>query len=396
MLRWEEGLGAIRDTRRRPQIPTAAIVRAMAVMFLSRLGSLNALEQSRPSRFWSRWLRTPMPSADTVGRVGNLVQAEHLRSLLHDLYSRLKRMKALAPPGHGLMAAILDGHESHATFRRCCPACLERTIHARDGDRIQYYHRHVALQLVGRDSSVILDVEPQKPGEDEVATGVRLLERALPAYPRAFEVIVADALYADPRMFNHVLAHGKDILAVLKDNQPGLLEDARGLWEQTVPATSSYDGRSCTGWDIEGFTSWPQVTQPVRIVRSLEKRSVRRQIDGQVEELSSDWVWVTTLSKARASTAAVTQLGHGRWTIENQGFNELVNRWYADHVYKHQPNAMLIFWLMAVACLNLFLAFYRRDLKPAARRAASMLQIARRIAAELFAAIPAGPARAPP
>jgi len=308
VLRWEEGLDAIRDTRRRPQIPTSAVVRAMAVMFLSRLGSLNALEQSRPSRFWSRWLGTRMPSADTVGRVGNLVQAEHLRSLLHDLYSRLKRMKALAPPGHGLMAAILDGHESHATFRRCCPACLERTIHTRDGDHVQYYHRHVALQLVGRDASVIL---------------------------------------------------------------------------------------SCTGWDIEGFTSWPQVTQPVRIVRSLEKRSVRRQLDHQVEELSSDWAWVTTLSKPRASTAAVTQLGHGRWTIENQGFNELVNRWYADHVYKHQPNAMLVFWLMAVACLNLFLAFYRRDLKPAARQAASMLQIARRIAAELFAAIPAGPARAP-
>lgn len=56
---------------------------------------------------------------------------------------------------------------------------------------------------------------------------------------------------------------------------------------------------------------------------------------------------------------------------------------------------MLIFWLMAVVCLNLFPAFYRRDLKPAARQAASMLQIARRIAAELFAAIPAGPARAP-
>ena len=395
MLRWEEGLDAIRDTRRRPPIPPSAIVRAMAVMFLSRLGSLNALEQSRPSRFWRRWLETSMPSADTVGRVGNLVQAEDLRSLLHDLYSRLKRMKALAPPGHGLMAAILDGHESHATFRRCCPACLERTIHTREGDRIQYYHRHVALQLLGRDSSVILDVEPQKPGEDEVATAIRLLERALPAYPRAFDVIVVDAIYADPRMFNHVLAHGKDIIAVLKANQPGLLEDARGLWEQTVPATSSYDGRSCTCWDIEGFTSWPQVTQPVRIVRSLEKRSVRRQIDRQVEELSSDWAWVTTLSKPRASTAAVTQLGHGRWTIENQGFNELVNRWYADHVYKHQPNAMMVFWLMAVACLNLFLAFYRRDLKPAARRAASMLQIARMIAAELFAAIPAGPARAP-
>jgi hypothetical protein len=395
VLHWEEGLDAVRDTRRRPQISMSVIVRAIAVMFLSRLGSLNALEQSRPSRFWPRWLGGQVPSADTIGRVCDLVDAEDLRSLLYDQYSRLKRMKALPPPVHGLMAALLDGHESHATFRRCCPACLERTLHTREGDRVQYYHRHVVLHLVGRDSHAILDVEPQKAGEDEVATAIRLLERDWSAYPRAFDVIVADAIYADPRMFNHVLAHGKDIIAVLKANQPGLLEDARGLWEHTVPETASYDGRIRTCWDIEGFTTWPQVTQPVRIVRSVETWSVRRQLDHQVEELSSEWVWVTTLSKRRASTAAVVQLGHSRWTIENQGFNELANRWHADHVYKHRPKAMLNFWLMAVLCLNLFLAFYRRNLKPAARQAATMLQIARQIAAELFAAFPAGPARAP-
>lgn len=395
MLRWEGGLDAVRDTRRRAQIPTRVIIRALAAMFLSRLGSLNAMEQSRPSRFWQWWLEAPLPSADTVGRVGNLVMAEDLRLLLRDGYSQLKRRKALPPPAHGLMAAIVDGHESHATFRRCCSACLMRTIHTSEGDRIQYYHRHVALQLVGRDLAMILDAEPQKPGEDEIATALRLLERVLSAYPRAFDVILGDALYADPRMFNYVLAHGKDMLAVLKANQPGLLEDARGLWEQTIPEVVAYDGYSRTCWDLEGFTTWPQVIRPVRIVRSLEKRSVRRQLDRQIEELSSDWAWVTTLSKARASTIAVTQLGHGRWTIENQGFNELVNRWHADHVYKHQPNAMLTFWLLAAICLTLFLAFYQRNLKPAARQAASMLQIARRIAAELLGAIPRGPARAP-
>jgi hypothetical protein len=323
------------------------------------------------------------------------MRVEDLRSLLHDLYTRLKRGKTLVPPAHGLMAAILDGHESHATFRRCCPGCLERTIHTQAGNRIQYYHRHVALQLVGQNFSMILDAEPQRPREDEVATALRLLERVLTVYPRAFDVIVVDALYADPRMFNYALDHHKDVLAVLKANQPGLLEDARELWEQTLPQTVSGGGRSRTCWDVEGFTTWPQVSQPVRIVRSLEKRSVRRQIDHHVEELSSDWVWVTTLSKARASTAAVTQLGHGRWTIENQGFNELVNRWHADHVYRHQPNAMLTFWLIAVICLNLFLAFYQRNLKLAARRAATMLQIARLITAELLDAGLAGPARAP-
>jgi hypothetical protein len=394
VLRWEQGLDAVQDSRRRPQISTSAVIRAMAVMFLSRLGSLNALEQSRSSRFWAGWSVAPFPSADSLGRVGALVHSAGLRSLLHDLYTRLKRTKALEPPPHGLMAAIVDGHESHATFRRCCAGCRERTIHTKEGDRLQYYHRYAALQVVSAELPVILDLEPQMPGEDEVATALRLLERALPAYPRAFDVIVADALYADPRMFNYVLSHGKDIIAVLKNNQPGLLEDARGLWGQMAPETAFCGGRSCTCWDIEGFT-WPQVTRPVRIVRNVEKWSVRRQLDRQVEELSSEWAWVTTLSKAQASPRAVSQLGHGRWRIENQGFNELVNRWDADHVYKHQPNAMLTFWLMAMACLNLFLAFYRRDLKPAARQAASMLQIARAITAELLGSNHRGPARAP-
>jgi len=41
---------------------------------------------------------------------------------------------------------------------------------------------------------------------------------------------------------------------------------------------------------------------------------------------------VTTLSSNRASTPAVVALGHARWSIENQGFNETTNRWAADHV----------------------------------------------------------------
>ena len=64
---------------------------------------------------------------------------------------------------------------------------------------------------------------------------------------------------------------------------------------------------------------------------------------------------------------------HARWSVENEGFNELVNRWHADHVYKHHPVAMLVFMLVAILCLNVFVAFYCRNLKPAARRGLSML-----------------------
>jgi len=193
----------------------------------------------------------------------------------------------------------------------------------------------------------------------------------------------------------NALAHGKEVMAALKDEGRDLLKDARALFAETAPTRIDRRGRVCQCWDIEGFTSWPQVHAPVRVVGGLETWTVRRQLDDQRESLTSDWLWVTTLNKARASTATVVDLGHGRWTIENQGFNEMVNRRHADHVYKHDPLAIEVAWLLAMLCLTVFLAFWRRDLKPALRATVSMLHIARRITAELIAAIPAGPARVP-
>ena len=88
-------------------------------------------------------------------------------------------------------------------------------------------------------------------------------------------------------------------------------------------------------------------------------------------------------------------LGHRRWDVENQGFHEMATRWHADHVYKHPPTARLVFWRLARICLTVFVAFDTRNLKPAARRNASMLHLSRLISAELYRAIPAGPPRTP-
>jgi hypothetical protein len=262
----------------------------------------------------------------------------------------------------------------------------------------------------------MLDAEPLEPGEDEVGAALRLLDRVLRAYPRAFGVLLGDALYADSRFFNYALDHGKDALAVLKDERRDLLQDAAALpsWLRasfgqtppldlpTLPAQTGTNGR-VQAWDIEGFTTWPQVRKPVRVVRSLETKTLHRQLPPHVEEQQADWVWVTTLPKARAGSAAVIRMGHGRWTIENPGFNEMVDPWYADPVYKHEPRAIpsklrarLNFWLLAIACLPVFRAFYGRNLKPALRRAANMLNVARRIAAELHSDITGNLPRAPP
>lgn len=395
-MRWEAPLAALRDGRQQGRIPILCIVRSFIVMFLSRLGSLNALSQTRRSRFWSGLLPNgKLSSADTLGRVATKMFADDVRAILRHVYSRLKRGKALPDLPCGLSAAIVDGHETHATYKRRCSGCLARKIKTAKGERTQYYHRYVAIHLLTGNLKLMLDAEPQRAGEDEAACALRLLQRVLRDYPRAFDVVLADGLYARAEFFNCMSAHGKYVLATLKDENRILLQDARGLFATMAP-TQVRDGavhRTC--WDAEGFTTWPQVNGLVRVVRSVERQTVRRQLDGQQEQVESEWFWVTTLPQKLAATGAVVYLGHGRWSIENRGFNELANRWHADHVYRHEPTAMLVLWLMAMLCLNVFGAFYQRNLKPAARKAASMLHVSRQIAAELYAQIPKGAPAAP-
>jgi hypothetical protein len=193
-----------------------------------------------------------------------------------------------------------------------------------------------------------------------------------------------DGLYTDPRFFHWALAHGKQALAVLKDERRNLLQEARQLFEPMPPVIlhEAKVLREC--WDLEGFRTWPQVGVPVRVVRSRETRTVRRQLDKQVHQEVSQWYWVTTLPARQAPTRTVVQLGHGRCDIENQGFNERVNQWHADHVYRPDPTALLVFWLLAQICLTVFYAFFRRNLKPAAQAAMSMLHVSRLAQAELY------------
>lgn len=366
-------VAGVGDGRKQPRIATALIVQSVAVLFWARLGSLNALELTAHSRFFRTWLGKPLCSADSVGRIVALMEPAGIRAGLHSVYSQLKRNKAL-PDQNGLGVAVMDGHESHASYRRHCPGCLERSIGQGTAARTQYYHRQVTLMLLpgarpGKATvRLLLDHEPQRSGETEVAAALRLLERVLAVYPRAFDVVLADALYSVAPVFNFFLARGKHILTVLKDDRRNLYQDAAAQFAALPPVPGSLGSRTCLWWDLPGLLSWPQVNAPVRVIRSVESRSVRRQLDGKRETLTSDWVWVTTLPCASVPTARAAALGHQRWEIENQGFNELVHGWHADHIYKHDANAIECFLLLAFLACNLFQAFFVLNLKPQVRK----------------------------
>jgi hypothetical protein len=384
-----EVLDQVTDGRPQPRTPTTLILKSALAMFWARLGSLNALETLSTARFWERWLAGNMISADTMGRVHAAMDVGQLRDGLHHFYSRLKRNKAL-PLNLGLDVAVLDGHEQHASYRRHCSGCRQRTVKTEQGERIQYYHRQVTLMLLpgarssGKPLRVLLDCEPMLPGEDEVATAMRLLARVLADYPRAFDLVLADALYATAPFFNFLIDRGKQALVVLKDERRNLYQDVAGLFAHVQPQRGERCGRNCQWWDFADLRSWPQVKAPLRVVRSLEAYSVRRQLDRTVTQETSDWVWVTTLPPQQAPTARIVAWGHQRWDIENFGFNELVNGWEADHIYKHEAKAIEAFLLIAFLAYNIFHAFLGLNLKPQLRDTKPEKYWACLIAAELY------------
>jgi len=377
----------VTDHRSLPRISASLVVKAVLAVYWTRLGSLNALALTRTAKFWKSWLEGPLCSADSLGRIVASLEADPLRQGIHHVYDRLKRNKAL-PDLHGLGVAVLDGHETSTSYRRCCAGCLKRTT---SSGQIQFYHRNVTLMLLCASPPdrpavrLLLDLEPLQPGEAELAAALRLLERVLAAYPRAFGLVLADAYYAVAAFLNFLLEHGKQALVVLKDERRDTYQDAAGLWAQQPRQLGSYHSRSCRWWDVPDLLSWPEVQGTIRVVRSEESWTVKPQLTKEVTPQTTSWVWLTTLSVAQARTEQVVRLAHLRWDIENHGFNELVNGWHAGHVYRHHSGAIECFLLLAFLAYNIFHAFFALNLKPEARRGRTMEFVVRLIAAEIHA-----------
>ena len=112
---------------------------------------------------------------------------------------------------------------------------------------------------------------------------------------------------------------------------------------------------------------------------------MKPQLTKEATPQTATWVWMTTLTAAQGPTEQIVRLAHLRWDIENQGFNELVRGWYADHVYRHQPQAIECFLLLAFLAYNIFHASFALNLKPELRRGRTMAFWVQLIAAEIHA-----------
>ncbi|MEK6779794.1 MAG: transposase [Candidatus Deferrimicrobiota bacterium] len=363
-------------------------VRSLFLMECARLGSLNALEQARPNDPSKGWLGGPPPSADALGDAAAALSLDDLREGLFAQYTVLKRNKAIRPLPRGFLVLILDAHESGASYLRCSEGSLTRTIKTSKGERLQFYYRHVAAMLLHAGGEVLLDVEALRPGEDEIAAATRLFERVVARYPRAFDTVSGDALYLNPAFCRLARRHGKYFIAVLKNENRDLVVDARSLFPLTEPHRWTEGHTDIEAWDIPDLTTWTQYGKPVRVVRTLETHPVRRQRTKEVMPEKAEWMWGTNIPLWKAPRDVIVRLGHGRWSIENQGFNEIVHAWHGDHIYKNHPNAIAACYLLLFLAYNLFHAFFTRDLKPALRAAYTMAFLVEKIRAAFYEAVP--------
>ena len=374
----------MQDGRVKPRISAGRAALGYLMLMLARLGSLHALEQRKAPASWVTWLGGPLPSADVMGDVAATMRLDSLRALLREQHGRTKRNKGFGRDAGGLRWLILDGHEGVSSYRRTWKDCLERVVHFAKGDKTQYFFRYVGAYLTNGRQYRMLDIECQLPDEGEIACAIRLLTRLFKQYPRAFDVVCGDNAYMDPKLWNLVRRHKKHIIAVLKNEDRDLLVDARSLFAGMTPIAFDDEKVRRLCWDLNGFTTWPQCGEPVRVVRSVEQTTIKRQRNKETQTLESEWFWVTSLPPMLASTRTIVRAGHGRWGIENHGFNELGNQWHGDHGYKYNAHALLACTLLLFLAFNLFHAFIERNLKPQARAGRTAKYWADLIAAEFL------------
>jgi hypothetical protein len=380
-------VSGLHDARLLPQIQTLNVWLSVFGMYLLRLRSFNALEQElRVGKRWEAWVGSRKPSADTIGRVFAKMSPDELRQVLAAIQRSAWRRKAIHTRlAESYRVVAVDGHEVGASRARCCPECLVREITVAEKTVSEYYHRVVLAQWVGVTPAAILDLERVNPKEGEIPAARRLLERVLRQHARLIDVISADALYLEAPFFKLVLAAGKHLVVVMKQERRDLYQDAERLRSLVEPQILVDGPRTTRLWDIPDLSSFTTLDRPVRVVWAEEEILKRKIVGGKAEEVleKKTWIWVTDLPAATVPATKIQLWGHDRWDLENRGFNELSSFWHMDHYFIHDATAIETLLLtLAIAFVTSYL-FYERNLKAPARRHLTRLALAARLADDL-------------
>lgn len=360
--------GSFKDSRPQPEIPSRAVWLSLVLGEVVHIPSFLQLEQETQLPQWQQWVGyADKISHDTFGYVSQRLDPAQLRRAGTWINRKLKRGKSLeASKVNGLLVVSLDANEQFCSDHRCCEDCLTREITSKDAagqsvTHLQYYHKQVYAQISGPGLSVILDLEPMRQAEEECATALRLLIRMRENYgPRFFDLVVVDAWYTNGPFLRAVVQMGWPVIAVLKQERYDIYQEAFALTKGQAPTQKvERDGRQVEIWDLPQMTFTDTYTGAVRVVRVREIYTERQRIGGQwvIQQKEQNWIWVVAGDLDGYAGSAIRDLGHLRWKIENNAFNELTQSWNLTHCAHHHPVAILALLWIKILAFTLFHAF---------------------------------------
>ena len=364
--------GCFADRRDEPEIPSRAVGLSLLLGEVIQTPGLSQLAEETKLPQWQQWVGYhDRISHDTLGYAANRMNPEQLRRACRFINRKLKRGKALeASKMHGLLVVSLDANEQFCSDHRCCADCLTREVTCKDAQgnefkKTQYYHKQVYAQLSGPRLSVILDVEPMRPGEEECAAALRLLRRMRQTYgPRFFDLAVVDSWYTNGPFLKTVAEELVwPVVAVLKQERYDIYQEAlaltRGKPTQVVERGEEPNQRQVEIWDVAALRFSDTYTNPVRVVRVRESWTERTQQGKawKTVEKEQTWIWVVAGDLDTYDGAAIRDFGHLRWKIENNAFGELTQHWHLTHVAHHKPVAVLALLWIKIIAFTLFHAF---------------------------------------
>ena len=325
------------DGRAHPRILARDVVWAVVIGHILRVTSFLRLEWLAHSPVCAELgLQGPFGD-DALAYCTERMDPETTRVALAAALHQAKRNKAFE--NSRFIGLAVDGTGAGRTYKEPCPLC--HPIKDPKGEIHGQLHHFVLISVVGTGGlNLPVDVEPYGPGDSEYAAAQRLLRRTLDHLgPRFADYVVGDGEYATAPFLHTTDAVGLPVVARLKENLPLLAAAVRARFDGQPPHAVFQQGDDRVEvWDADDFDAWETLNWPrVRVLRYRQHKPHGTVIQAE---------WLTNFPTSKLGSLSFYRMAKSRWEIENQGFNDGKNRYGMEHICHHEPNSILIVWLL--------------------------------------------------
>lgn len=320
----------IKDSRKRPQIPTVNIFKSLLLIPIVRIKSLLQLDSSLRLPEYKGFIgtrRKMVVSDSTIERSLSGFTIGPLRVILSAIFGFCKRagyMKIKLSTGRKVAAGVIDG----STMGKKLASVF------------------YAMGKV----NLMIDVKKIKKRGKELEASWELLESNL----SKVEVVVVDGLYYVKKKINEIRSQGKHILIKTKEKNLDVIEDAEGIFKhyENFPDVEYYEGTqvredgekfSYKVWALAGFMT-DGVDYPLKVAK-VEMVNIITE-EKEIFYAITTWCELTGLE--------MKELSHLRWRVENNGFKKGNEQFALKHAFINNEHGWEALTLILFIGFNLF------------------------------------------